>query len=248
MAEGNRDLLMKIIVKGVPVDTESPALVESDDTLAKGFVPAAAGKRANYSSIETFQLELGLMGERDADAPEDEAAAARRRQEAQEEHMRQLLEAKEQDADALRRGPVRSAAEYKRFMRLAPGGSLKGGRTGARGFAANLDTLSITKRLDLASLALFKACINSTRLDRAVLIKRRAIGGQVLRAFARFEFEDLLITDFNWEDGEVVEETIKFVCRKATVQYSMEKPGGGLAPPGEPGVWRVGNLTGRPSD
>ena len=91
-------------------------------------------------------------------------------------------------------------------------------------------------------MTLFDACINSTTLNSAVLIKRRGGGGKELRTYLRIEFTDLLITDFNWDEDDVIKEKIKFVCRKAHVQYSIENNDGTLKPAGQPRKWSVQNL------
>jgi type VI protein secretion system component Hcp len=229
MADDSRDVLMKIVLNGTAIPAECSAAVSSNDALASGFTTASSANqwKGNYFAVQDFLMEVGLLG--------DSAGTEDKRYEAMQETMKIFLESQKDNSEGkpLMSG---SSAEYTRFM--------NNGRsaTRAKSYSANLEPVSITKMMDASSLTLFNACINSTTLDSAVLIKRRGGGAKHLRTYLRIEFTNLLITDFNWDEDDVVKEKIKFVCREAKVQYSIENDDGTLQKPAQPRKWSVLNL------
>ena len=228
MAEDVRDVLMTIVKKrGEAIPAECQAVIGADD--AKGL---ARGFQGNYFAVQDFTMEVGLTGDQS-----DPAEQIKAMQEAQHEQMKELVKAKMSGEDGKLLTASKSASDFARFMNQ--------GRSAmrARSYSANLEPVSITKMLDASSLPLFKACINSTTLDSAVLIKRRGGGGDALRTYLRIEFTKLLITDFNWEEEDVIKEKIKFVCRKAEVQYAIENNDGTLKSAGQSRSWSVLNLS-----
>jgi type VI protein secretion system component Hcp len=230
MADESRDVLMKIVLNGTAIPAECSAAVSSNDTLASGFTSASSANqwKGNYFSVQDFQMEIGLLG--------DSAGTEVQKQEALQEQFKQLWEAQQTNAEGKPLMARASAGEYARFMNSGRSA------TRAKSYSANLEPVSITKMMDASSLTLFKACINSTTLDSAVLIKRRGGGAKHLRTYLRIEFTNLLITDFNWDEDDVVKEKIKFVCREAKVQYAIENDDGTLQKPAQPRKWSVLNL------
>jgi type VI protein secretion system component Hcp len=96
-----------------------------------------------------------------------------------------------------------------------------------KAYPSDLDAVSITRRMDISSTTLFDCCKKSFKFKSATILKRKAIGGSVLRGYLRIDFKDVMLTELNWDDDEVIKETFKFVCREATVQYAMETPPSG---------------------
>jgi type VI protein secretion system component Hcp len=94
-------------------------------------------------------------------------------------------------------------------------------------FPLRMDEFSITRRYDRASPVLFEKCATSDSFQTASLIKRKTVGDK-LQSFLRFDFEDVLVTHIDWQDAEVIKETIKFVFRKITVQYKTQAHSGKL--------------------
>jgi type VI protein secretion system component Hcp len=230
MADESRDVLMKIVdTNGKAIPAECSAVISSDDNLAKGFTSASSDNqwKGNYFSVQDFQIEVGLLG--------DSAETDAQKQEALQEQLKQIREAQQTDAEGKPLMARASSAQYTRFMNRGP--------LATRGsYSADLEPVSITKMLDASSLTLFKACIESTTLGSAVLIKRRGGGAKHLRTYLRIEFTDLLITDFNWDEDDVVKEKIKFVCREAKVQYAIENDDGTLEQAPPPRTWSRLNL------
>ena len=222
MADEVRDALMKLTIKGSPVVAEGTAVIGRDDTLAKGFVPGTKDNRwqGNFFAVTDYQFQIGLL----ADTDSDPTAVTKQTMDALRESLKNP-QAK----------PKNSQGQFARFMDRPPGGSM-------RAYSSNLEPVTITKQLDQTSLALFDACIKSTTIDNAVLIKRRGSGFTNLATYLRFEFTDVLITDLNWDEDDVVKEKITFVCRKAEVQYRMEKFSGELDAVLPKQTWSVLNL------
>jgi type VI protein secretion system component Hcp len=240
MPDDVRDVLMKVVM-GTAIPAECQAVIGADDAkgLASGFIsPSAAnGWKANYFAVQDFMMEVGLTGDSNAGGQSNPADQMKAMNESLQEREKALWEAIRNSEDGKPLTASKTASEFARFM--------NNGRSAMRtkSYSANLEPVSITKALDASSLTLFQACINSTTLDSAVLLKRRGGGGNELRTYLRIEFTDLLITDFNWEEDEVIKEKIKFVCRKAQVQYSIENNDGTLKPAGQARTWSVLNLS-----
>jgi type VI protein secretion system component Hcp len=98
-------------------------------------------------------------------------------------------------------------------------------------FPVRMDEFSITRRYDRASPVLFEKCAMSDSFKTASLIKRKTVGDK-LESFLRFDFKDVLITHIDWQDAEVIKETVKFVFREITVQYRTQDHSGKLDPAG----------------
>ena len=88
-------------------------------------------------------------------------------------------------------------------------------------YPLKMDEFSITRLYDKASPVLFEKCCNSDSLASASLVKRKLIGANMLRGFLRIDFEEVLLTHVEWQNGEVIKETFKFVFRKMTAQYRI---------------------------
>ena len=93
-----------------------------------------------------------------------------------------------------------------------------------RAYLSDLEPISITKRMDLSSPTLFDCMRNSFKFQTATIIRRKAIGAEMLRTYLRIEFGDVMITELEWSDDDVIKETFKFVCRSASVRYAIETP------------------------
>jgi type VI protein secretion system component Hcp len=93
-----------------------------------------------------------------------------------------------------------------------------------RAYLSDLEPIAITKRMDLSSPTLFDCMRNSFKFHSASIIRRKAIGGALLRSYLRIDFGDVMLTELNWDDDDVIKETFKFVCRSASVRYAIETP------------------------
>lgn len=221
--EDTRDTLMSMKIGGSWLPSECSAVVDRDFDLLVNADEFAPG---TFFAVEEFEIELGLS----SDAAEDPQAALEAQAKHNKEVHKQLDELAEK-MEALRRRPEAAAGGKK--GRLAGEKSEKFSKflksptsiRGADSYPSELEPVSITRRMDIASVTLFDKCQNLLIIDKAVLIKRRALGGDKLRTYIRIEFTDILITDFDWQEDEVVKETFKFICRGIDISYRPEQRG-----------------------
>lgn len=113
----------------------------------------------------------------------------------------------------------KEAGAYSRFM---TDGRAFQRRNANAAYPSDLEPVSVSKRMDASSTTLFNCCKTSLKFTSATILKRRAVGGAMLRGFLRLDFYDVMLTELNWDDDEVIRESFKFVCRRAVVQYAME--------------------------
>ena len=90
-------------------------------------------------------------------------------------------------------------------------------------YPSRTDPFSVTRDYDRASPVLFDYCCNSKPIASASLIKRKDIGGSMLRGYLRFDFDNLLITKVSWKNSDPMKETLTFVFRSVTVKYRTTK-------------------------
>jgi type VI protein secretion system component Hcp len=217
MADDVRDVLMMMKLKGAAIPAECSAAIGADDTLAQGFVAGSAANnwQSNFFALRDFKMEMGLLGDTAGDPVAEKRQA--------EERMKLYTQTVKQGDEGLNLAATRGSSDFARFMARKPGGSLKS-------YSSNLEPVTINKYLDISSLSLFKYCINSTTIDSAAILKRRGSGENQLSTYLRIDFTDLLITDFNWDEEDVVTEKLSFVCRSAKVQYRVEQASGKMSP------------------
>ena len=239
MADDTRDILMKMMQGPVPVDSECKAVIAKGDTLASGFMSSIpsnrGGTRPNYFAIKDFTFQVALSGD---GAAKGAAAAQNEQSKLAMQEIEKKLKDRSPELAGLQLNAPKNSAEFQRFM--------ANGRADMRvkTYPADLEAISVTKELDATSLTLLKGCVTSVTFKNATLLKRKATGDNELRTYLRIDFTDLLITEFNWDEDEVVTEKFKFVCRKAIVQYAVETDDGNLLTPAGTGKWSVLNLGG----
>jgi type VI protein secretion system component Hcp len=97
------------------------------------------------------------------------------------------------------------------------------------GYPVVLQPCSFSHVMDRTSPILFQNCCNSISFDSATLVKRKHTGGTLaLQSFLRIDFSNVLIIGLDWDDGQVVKEKCKFICRGLTVQYKQQASDGTL--------------------
>ncbi len=119
----------------------------------------------------------------------------------------------------------KKAARGNKFANYILSGSLV--------YPIDMQEISISRQLDKASPVFLASCLNLNPFTKAVIVKRKVVGGSAgqgvsvnLMGFLRMEFTSPLITSVEWEDGEIVKEKIKFVCRGFTVIYKPQRTRG----------------------
>jgi type VI protein secretion system component Hcp len=111
------------------------------------------------------------------------------------------------------------------------GGGGGGGSSGASNAAGvQLNEVTITRQIDIASMVLMNCCIGTQGFDSATIIKRRAAGGLVEagQAYLRIDFDGVLITKIDWTDQHIVQEKITFITRGLQVVYRPQMADGSL--------------------
>ena len=97
------------------------------------------------------------------------------------------------------------------------------GRAGSTQYQLDVEPVSFSRLMDKASPTLFEACCQSTTLKSGAIVRRVSVGGDGgAKAYLRFDFTDLLITELDWEEGETIKEKYKFVCRAVTMQFKPQ--------------------------
>jgi hypothetical protein len=166
------------------------------------------------------------------------------------------LEVEDIDKDKTRTGFTRSEGGNGLSERGDQGGKGRGGdrdKSGSRGkgskfskyvmgikgwekgYSIDVQEISVSRQMDAGSPILFSSCVNLVSFTKAILVKRKIVGGIASRGvtvplmgFLRIEFKEPLITSVEWDDGEVIKEKIKFVCRGGMIIYKPQKPDGTL--------------------
>ena len=101
----------------------------------------------------------------------------------------------------------------------------------ALSFPVELDPFSFTRQVDRASPLLFESCASTTSFASATIVKRKVTGQTTyaLQGYLRIDFTDVLLVGLTWDDGEMIKEKCKFICRGVRVQYKPQVPDGTLA-------------------
>ena len=99
-------------------------------------------------------------------------------------------------------------------------------------FPLKVDEFTVTRRYDKASPVLFDKCAKSETFPYATVVKRKVVGDSMLQAFMKFTFEDVLITKIQFQEAEVLKETLSMIFRKVTFQYKTQANDGTLNPAG----------------
>ncbi len=96
-------------------------------------------------------------------------------------------------------------------------------------YPSETDVFSFSRAMDRASLVLLGMCCLGGTFDSASVVKRRSVGASdVSRSFLRIDFKKVLIVGVDWDDGAVVKEKCKFICRRLQITYHMQNPDGSM--------------------
>lgn len=115
----------------------------------------------------------------------------------------------------------KAKSSSKRFAKYLEGGDIE--------FKPEVKEITITKQVDISSVRFLQSCLTYGKFQKAVLVKRKFTGGfDFHEAFLRIEFKEPLITGIDWDEGEIVKEKIKFICRGIVVAYRPQNADGTL--------------------
>ncbi len=201
MADSKSDLLMKFTGPAGDLAASGQAAIDRNDPMLEGFQP---GK---YFELDTFDFSVELN-----DFESDDKGTS---------------------------APSRKWVVGGKFANWRT--PRDDGKPPQIAYPVEMDEFSFTRLIDEASPIIFQNCANSVGFKQAVLVKRRpAYAGTLstgrggthvvsgLRGFLRIEFTEILITGLSWDDGEMVKEKCKFMCRSMFVRYSPQTSSGVL--------------------
>ncbi len=212
MAEDSTDVLMTFLNGGNGVPAECQAKWDKGDSMKTDFTTGT------FFQIDDFSLGAGLESE-DSDDEEDSRG-----------------ESSSGGNNLSSRNARKSSGSQKskksrgnKFSKYILEGSLR--------YPIDMEEISISRQLDKASPIFLESCLKLHAFTKAVIVKRKVVGGVMAKSnvshqgFLRLEFNAPLITSVDWEDGDTVQEKLKFICRGVSVAYRPQKPDGSLGDP-----------------
>jgi len=202
--DAKSDIVMMFIdKKGQPVWAESTLDVLKTDAFMKDFERITDYNHySNFFEVKSFNFTMKLK-------PHDEAVSALSKPASQSHSVHAV-------ADQFSRWRSAQNDEYKKIR-----------------FPIEFDEFSFSRVIDGASPAFFHGCCNQDSFKSAALVKRVAMGGRggVARqsmGFLRFDFRDILLTNIDWDDGDLVTENCTFICKAMRVRYRQQHADGGF--------------------
>jgi len=203
------DVLMRIIGadgKAIPAECLTQLNGDDEDDLTSDFV------RGTFFEIDDFDFGINIEDRDDSENKEQKNTSTNGK-----------------TTTTTTSTAPKSKSKFSRWM------SMKVGTTGSidkdGGYPVELEPFSFTRQMDKASPIFFHACSNKLTLKSAVVVKRKDIGSSAgLQAYLRLDFTDLLMISIGWDNGIIVKEKCKFICRQVIVQYRPQAHNGVLGP------------------
>lgn len=99
-------------------------------------------------------------------------------------------------------------------------------------YPLEFETFSFSRVIDAATPTFFESCLTSRTFESATLVKR--VGVDHVKnplGFLQIKFNEVLIIGLDWDDGGLVTENCKFICRGFKLQYRAQDPSGALLGP-----------------
>jgi type VI protein secretion system component Hcp len=221
--EKSTDLLMMFYIAGTEkLPGESRVAIRArnqDDALMEGF------ETGYFFEVDSFDFGLGVL---DSDSGGDKKHGAANVGGGKRGMHSWSGGLSAQIADG--EGGANAAKPKRKFEKFFSGMST--------GLNYEVDVqFSFTRQMDVASPTLFERCGNMQAFKGAVLVKRKFTGNKAFHeAFFRMEFDHVLLTGIDWDDGEVVKEKCSFICRQLRVIYRQQM-GQGKMGDMVPGLW-----------
>lgn len=101
-------------------------------------------------------------------------------------------------------------------------------------YPLEFEKFSFKRTLDRASPVLFSSCCASETFDSAAIVKRMSQGGdRAPVGFMRIDFTKILITGMDWSDGELVTESIDFICQSMDITLRFQTVDGSVTSTGQ---------------
>ena len=200
------DMVMKFtITAGTDISAECALDKAEDDNLMEGFNPQTYDSYSNFFEISKFNFNIKVH--------EGDSAVSNLSQSAK-------LTAKP------------SADNKKLTGQFVRWRSAKAEDLPKLKYPVEFDTFTFTRLIDGASPIFFQRCCNSQSFLSAALVKRvQTEVNKPTKGFLRIDFDHVLVTGIDWDDGDVLSETCKFICRGFVLQYSQQNDDGSLNTP-----------------
>ncbi len=239
--QSKADMVMKFIQKGgTPVSAECALDKDPNDPFMKDFHPAPYQDYSDFFEIQSFDFGMEVKDD-------DTAVGA-------------LTKNSQGQGPPSKGGTPAKAKGGFVSWRSAKTDELKN-----LDYPIEFDTFSFKRLIDAASPIFFEACCGTKTFDSATLVKRVSIGmlgggGNFLNAqvnlgplhlsltgssginrppqgFLRIDFTNVLIIGIDWDDGDVLNETCKFICQGFKLQYRQQNDDGSLKTAVAPAEW-----------
>ncbi len=109
-------------------------------------------------------------------------------------------------------------------------------------FPVEFNSVKITRVIEASSPLLFYACVNNLTFSSASLVKRVSASTKSDKTsrplgFLRFDFTEVLITSISWSDGDLVDESFDFICKRMDIAYYQQQSDGALSTTKTPASW-----------
>ena len=116
--------------------------------------------------------------------------------------------------------------------------------SGGGGGKVNVQDITLTKYVDLASNDLIKRCTNGEHIEDGELIVRKS-GGAAPVEYFRIKMKNIMVTSYNTggsKDGlDRIQETLTLNFRKFEVLYTLQEESGAAGPESTAGWDSAGN-------
>jgi type VI protein secretion system component Hcp len=209
--ESNDVLMTFIDNNGRGVAAECTSVWDKDDTdMMKDF------QDGKFFEVDDFDFGVSLGGSEDGGGGEGGGSSA-----AANLGENSLHAPPGRDGAPTEKKKPSSSGSSKRFAKYLEGGDMD--------FKPEVKEITITKQVDISSIRFLQSCLTYGKFQKAVLVKRKFTGGFAFHeAFLRLEFKEPLITGIDWDEGDIVKEKIKFICRGIIVAYRPQNQDGTL--------------------
>ena len=207
MSETHGDVLMMLVQGGRAIAAGGTSRLNDSDSMLSDF---SAGR---FFEIEDFSLGLNL-----SDFESDQNRLAAPATQVKPPH----------DAGHNREAAAAAAPQKSKFASWRDKRKSRQA-VAALAFPVDLDPFSFTRRVDRASPLLFESCASTTTFDSATIVKRKVTGQKLaLQGYLRIDFTGVLLIGLTWDDGEMLKEKCRFICRGVKVQYRVQSSDGTL--------------------
>jgi type VI protein secretion system component Hcp len=196
------DLLMRLVIERETGPFKSgPVAGESTLALSPGDTLVSDFAPGQFFEIDDFDMEITLRDETSKSGSSSSPMS-----------NGPNAQSNEKLKGSFSRWRSASSEEYKKII-----------------YPSDADIFSFSRAMDRASLVLLGMCCLGGTFDRASVVKRRSTGTSALsRSFLRIDFEKVLVVGVDWDDGAVIKEKCKFICRRIRITYHMQNPDGSM--------------------